>query len=115
MTPYIFQREYSVHEKTEFNNLLSSSINQLPFTLSSPIEKFVRYVEKEDYGRAMNYAIDFFEISVQYLSCILIALIQKKEEEESSVTGKHKDMIQAIQRIDTKRPLSFGDWVNNSV
>ena len=112
MITYIFQREYSEREKTEYDHLLRSSINRLPFTLSSPIEKFLRHIEKKDYGRAMNLAIDFFEISVQYLSCILIALIQKKEE-ELSFSGKHKDMIRAIQKIDEKRPLSFGDWVND--
>jgi len=108
----IFQRDYSEQEKTEFDLLLKSSISNLPFTLSSPIENFVKYVEKEDYGRAMNYAIDFFEIATQYLSCILIASIQKTEE-ESSITEKHKEMIRAIQKIDVKRPLSFGDWVND--
>ena len=108
----IYQRDYSEQEKKEFDTLLESSIEKLPFTLSSPIERFIECVKKEDYGRAMNYAIDFFEIAAQYLSCILIAFIQKKEE-ELSITKKHKEMIRAIQKIDVKRPLSFGDWVND--
>ena len=73
MNTYIFLNEYPEQEKTEFDQLLRSSIDQLPFTLASPIEKFVRHVEKEDYGRAMNCAIDFFEMSVQYLSCIYVS------------------------------------------
>ena len=112
MNTFIYQREYSQQEKSELDHLLQSSIDKLPYTLSSPIEKFTQYVKKEDYGRAMNSAIDFFEISVQYLSCILIALIQKKEE-EAPISDKHNEIKLAIQKIDVKRPLSFGDWVND--
>jgi len=111
MSTYTYQREYSQEDKNKLDHLLQSSIDKLPCTLSLPIEKFIQHVGKEDYWRAMNYALDFFEISVQYLSCILIALIQKKEEEDT-IIEKHEEIIRAIQKIDTKRQLVFGDWVN---
>ena len=110
MRTYIFLREYSEQEKNELDNLVNISVNKLPFTLSSPIEKLAKQMEKGNYGLAMNHAIDFFEITVQYLSCALIALIQQKEED---LPVKHKELIRAINKIDTKRPLSFGDWIND--
>jgi len=112
MKTYPYLKDYPQTDKMDLDSLLQSSINNLPFTLSAPVEKFTQHVNKEDYGRAMNCAIDFFEISVQYLSCMLIALIQKKEDEDAIIV-KHKELIRAINKIDTKRPLSFGDWVND--
>ena len=47
---------------------------------------------------------------LQYVSCLLLALIQKEEE---NLSQKHDALIRAIIKIDTKRPLSFGDWIND--
>lgn len=110
MKEYIYLREYSEQEKTELDNIVYSSVNKLPFTLSAPIEKLADQVEKGNYGRAMNYALDFFEISIQYISCLLIAFLQKEEE---SMSSKHEALIQVINKIDAKRSLSFGDWIND--
>ena len=110
MKTYTYLREYSNEGKEELTTLLQSSLDLLPFTLSAPIEKLAKHVEKENYGSAMNHALDFFEITVQYLSCVLIALVQREEELQ---TSKHPELIKAINRIDIKRPLSFGDWIND--
>lgn len=112
MNTFTYQRDYSQQEKIELDHLLQSSIDRLPNTLASPLVKYTRQIEKENYDSAVNFAIKFFEISVPYLSCILIALIQKKEE-SSSFSEKHNKMKDAIKLIDDKRPLSFGDWVQS--
>lgn len=110
MKPYIYLRTYPEQDEAALNRLLHSSINRLPYTLACPVEQLASQVEKGNYGRAMNHTLDFFEISVQYLSCILIAILQKEEE---NTPQKHQALIRAVNKIDTKRPLSFGDWIND--
>jgi hypothetical protein len=106
---FTFLRDYSEEEKVEYSNLLRASINKLPFTLASSVAKLFNHLEKGEYGKSKDYALDFFEISVQYVSLLLIRLIQKEEE---TATTKNELLVQVVKFIDTKRPLSFGDWIN---
>ncbi len=59
------------------------------------------------YSKAMNYALDFFEVSAQYLSIVLLAMVRHAEQ------SPHPQAVFVVNKIDTKRPLSFGDWVND--
>ncbi|MDR1583900.1 MAG: hypothetical protein LBS55_11715 [Prevotellaceae bacterium] len=110
MESFIYLREYSEQEKAELQTLIHSSTDKLPFTLAMPLTKLSHWVYKGDYGRAMNYALDFFEITVQYISCLLLRLMQEKE---AGQPVKHEALIRVINKIDAKRPLSFGDWIND--
>lgn len=110
MEPYQYLRKYTPEEEASFNVLLSICSEQLPYTLSAPLTQICCQINKKNYGKAMNYMLDFFEISTQYLSCILFATIQKKYERNgSSSIALHR----VINKIDLKRPLSFGDWIND--
>ena len=79
----------------------------LPITLSHPLEQYARQREAHVYSKAMNYALDFFEISAQYLSIVLLGLVR------ASSQPTHPQAVFVINKIDTKRPLSFGDWAND--
>ncbi len=110
MVTYSHTRDYSAQELETFDKLIGDSIERLPYTLSAPIAQIYRHIEEKNYGRAMNYMLDFFEVSTQYLSCVLFAAIQHKHEKQGTVcTALHR----IINKIDTKRPLSFGDWLND--
>lgn len=109
MKPYMHLGEYSADQRSGFNALLDLSIEHLPFTLSYPVGKFTQEVKNEDYGRAMNYALDFFEIAVQYMSCLLLAFLREKAD----LCAGNEVLSRAVSKIDTKRPLSFGDWIND--
>lgn len=110
MESYTYLREYTQEEKRAFNNLLEVCTEKLPYTLATPVMQICKQVNEKNYGKAMNYALDFFEISTQYLSCLLFVLIQKRHE-ETGASGE--TLFKVIQKIDQKRPLSFGDWVND--
>lgn len=80
-----------------------------PFTLSHPLEQYEAQKAAGVYSKAMNYALDFFEISTQYLSMLLLGLI--REHYDPQTPNDHVNFV--VGKIDTKRPLSFGDWAND--
>lgn len=88
----------------------SGKISRLPFTLSYPIEQAVSAIEKRLYGKAMNHLIDFFEISAPFCSFVFLRLLQHAS---SSNTAIAPALRQFVDKIDSKRPLSFGDWLND--
>ena len=80
-----------------------------PFTLAHPLEQYESQKAAGVYSKAMNYALDFFEISTQYLSILLLGLI--REGYQPQVANAHVNFV--VGKRDTKRPLSFGDWAND--
>ena len=110
MNHYVYLRDYSTTEAQDLDVLMQTSIDELPYTLASPIEQLAMHIKSNNYGRAMNCALDFFEISTQYLSCYLFVKLQAAEKQ--GLVDK-TSLIRFTNKIDLKRPLSFGDWVND--
>ena len=79
----------------------------LPISLAHPLEQYRLQREAGVYSKAMNYALDFFEVSAQYLSVVLLGLVRDAQ------TEPHPQAVFVVNKIDTKRPLSFGDWAND--
>ena len=105
-----FLREYDSAREEELRRLAERSIARLPSTLAKPIASLQREVEKENFSAGMNYALDFLEISVQYVGCCLFVLLQNAE---AGLPENSRAMKAIVGKIDTKRSLSFGDWVND--
>lgn len=82
--------------------------SKLPFSLSHPLEQYRLQRADGVYSKAMNYALDFFEISAQYLSIVMVGMVRASATETMPVGA-----LAVINKIDTKRPLSFGDWAND--
>lgn len=80
---------------------------RLPFTLSHPLEQYEAQKAAGSYSKAMNYALDFFEISTQYLSLLMLGVIRQTYGEPNA------NVDAVVGKIDMKRPLSFGDWAND--
>ena len=62
-----FLNIYSEDEVIAYSNLLDQSIANLPYTLSFPIEKAMSSIDQQQYGKAMNHILDFFEISTRVI------------------------------------------------
>ena len=105
-----FLRSYGTAQEEEFRELAERSVSRLPPTLSKPVASLMREVEKGNFSAGMNYALDFLEISVQFVSCCLFVLLQDAEKE---LPEDAKAMKAIVDKIDCKRSLSFGDWVND--
>ena len=82
--------------------------SKLPFSLSHPLEQYRLQRADGVYSKAMNYALDFFEISAQYLSIVMVGMVRSAATETMPAGA-----VAVINKIDTKRPLSFGDWAND--
>ena len=81
--------------------------DKLPVSLAHPLEQYRTQLANGVYSKGMNYALDFFEISAQYVSIVLLGLVRKVE------MTPHPQAVFVVNKIDTKRPLSFGDWAND--
>lgn len=86
---------------------MRESAARLPLTMSMPLSKAASAFEMENYKDTLTHLLDFFEMSVQWLNCYFLALACSLED-----AGKTKGVARAVRMIDVKRPLSFGDCVN---
>lgn len=94
----------------EYEALLSSSIERLPFTMSNPLARAEQSRAESDYKEALTHLLDFFEMSVQWLNCYLLARMAPLAAGADAQTRKALERV--VRTIDMKRPLSFGDHVN---
>lgn len=89
--------------------ILAEGTNSLPYSLAHPMQGYICEAEKGNWSGAMNYMLDFFETSCQFLSIVLLGLLKA----EGGEFRDHPSVVKAIGKIDNKRPLSFGDWAND--
>lgn len=87
--------------------ILDTAVAYLPPTMSMPLANAAAAFRAEDYRNTLLHLLDFFEMGVQWLNCYFIAYAARIEGSRES-----KGVTRAIRMIDTKRPLSFGDSVN---
>lgn len=80
---------------------------RLPLTMSIPLVRAVEAREAGNYRDALTRILDFFEMSVQWVNCYFLALARTVPG-----AGSLKGVERAVRMIDGKRPLSFGDSVN---
>lgn len=83
----------------------------LPQTLAHPLEEARKNREAGNWSRAMNYLLDFMETGAAYTSVVLLGMFRQL----ALATGQppREGVLDAVRKIDKKRPLSFGDWVND--
>lgn len=105
-----FLREYTNDEASAYASLVEQSIRTLPSPLAKPVASLAREVEKGNFSAAMNYSLDFLEISIQFVTCCLFTMLQKAEE---GLPPDERKLKAVVDKIDTKRSLSMGDWVND--
>lgn len=86
------------------------AVSKLPYTLSHPLEQAHAAYSDEKYGRAMNHFLDFFEISASFCSYVFLRQLQQEAPSQPAIMPV---LEQFVNKIDTKRPLSFGDWLND--
>ena len=110
MTNFVYLRELTDSQRLSADALVEQSIEALPYTLAAPIKRLFDHIAANEYGKAMNYALDFIEISTQYISILLLVRLI---EQERSLPAEQRRTARIINKIDNKRPLSLGDWVND--
>ena len=96
-----FLNIYPDEEMTRNTELLERSISKLPYTLSFPVEKAMSAIEQQQYGKAMNHILDFFEISAPFISFVFLRLLQEQSDGKANLDG-----IEGQQMTDGK--IRFG-------
>lgn len=91
------------------SDAISRGINELPHTLAHSLHGYDSNYQEQNWSGAMLYMLDFFEISCQYLSLVLLGQLKTEVPELKNDPAVTK----IITKIDVKRPLSFGDWAND--
>lgn len=85
--------------------LIKESAAYLPPTMSMPLGKAAEAYAAGNFRESLTHALDFFEMSVQWINCYFLAMI-------SGAGAAAKEAARAAAIIDATRPLSFGDCVN---
>lgn len=101
---------YTEEEMMDNKKLLEQSTSNLPYTLSFPVEKALSAIDQNQYGKAMNHLLDFFEISIPFVSFVFLRLLQEQSVQNRQI---QKTLESYVNKIDQKRPLSMGDWLND--
>lgn len=105
---------YEESQSEAFRSLVESSAEGLPYTLAHPLKQLYSTIGQANYAKAKDYLLELFELSAQYLSVVLLSLLREHVSGQDSVDAKELSRLASVARkIDTKRPLSFGDWCND--
>lgn len=110
MSRYTYLRETTPEEQQIADALIEKSITSLPYTLAAPVKQMFDHIAANEFSKAMNYALDFVEMSAQYISSLLLVRLIEIERE---LPLEQRRTVKIINKIDTKRPLSLGDWIND--
>lgn len=87
--------------------LIGKSASRLPLTMSMPLAKALMEYDNGNYRDSLTLLLDFFEMSVQWLNCYFLGLACAVPAAAADGGARR-----AVKFIDAKRPLSFGDSVN---
>ena len=89
-----------------YEDMLDDVEKKFPSAISHRVVRYFEEIENEDYLRASMIMRDFFEITMSYVSTVLI------HEIDLAIDGSEDKYKQIIDKLISK-PLSTGDWVND--
>ena len=101
-----FLADFDDEQSEYYEDMLDEVEQRFPSALSHRVIRYFEEIEDENYLRASSIIRDFFEISMSYISTVLI------HEIDEAVEGAPKDYKEIIEKLISK-PLSTGDWVND--
>ena len=101
-----FLHPYSPDDQELFDYQLRKAYQDYPYSIISILGSYEEYLAEQNYLRAFRRYLDFFEISVQYCSSVMLSIL------------KHRKVIfdETLQQVSAKiveKELSTGDWVNS--
>lgn len=101
-----FIAEYPPEDLEMYEVQLEDAYETYPYSIISILQDYEENIAEEEYSKAFKRYIDFFEISIQYCSSLLLSLIKHQKLEFN----------ETLQNVATKivsKPLSTGDWIND--
>ena len=101
-----FLSDYPPDDLEMYEIQLEEAYETLPYSVISVLRDYEENIIEEDYAKAFKRFIDFFEISVQYGTSLILSLIKFRKV----------PFNETLQQVATKivsKPLSTGDWIND--
>ncbi len=101
-----FLADYPPDEQEIYEIQIEESYESFPYVIISVIRDYEENLMEEEFAKAFKRFIDFFEISVQYCSSLILSLVKYRKIAFS----------ETLQEVATKivsKPLSTGDWIND--
>lgn len=87
----------------EIYDMLDEAYDNLPYPVINSVDNYEKYLKEGKYEKAFKCLIDFFEISMQYVSGFIISVLVhhkvKLDEQLENIMG---DIV--------SKPLAIGDW-----
>jgi hypothetical protein len=101
-----FLHPYSPDDQEMFDYQLRKSYKTYPYSIISVLAGYEHYLDEKDYLRALRRYFDFFEISVQYCSSVIISVLKHNNVE-------FDETLQQVSMKIVEKELSVGDWINS--
>jgi hypothetical protein len=101
-----FLHPYNPDDQEIFDYQLRKAYQGFPYSIISVLSGYEEFLNEKNYMRAFRRYIDFFEISVQYCSSLMLSIL------------KHENITfdETLQQVSVKiveKELSTGDWINS--
>jgi hypothetical protein len=92
-----FKFPYPGDELDMIEDLADEVYDNFPYTIAYTLDEYEQYLEQENYFRAFRRYIDFFEISVQYSTSLILSILKHRKVPFDDVFAGcfHKDYFQA--------------------
>ena len=94
---------YSTERLVQIQTILTKAYTGFPASLILPVERYENALAVNDYFRALKNSIDFFELSVQFLTGVMITFLNHDQALEDE---RLKKTLSGL----FQKPLSNGDW-----
>lgn len=104
--PDHFLHPYSADDLELFDYQIRKAYQEYPYSIISVLQSYQEYLAEENYLRAFRRYLDFFEISVQYCSSLLLGLLKHEKV-------AFDETLQQVSAKIVEKELSTGDWVNS--
>ena len=100
-----FKFPYPGDELDMIEDLADEVYDNFPYTIAYTLDEYEQYLEQENYFRAFRRYIDFFEISVQYSTSLILSILKYRRI-------PFDDVLQDVSTKIISKPLAIGDWIN---
>jgi len=101
-----FLHPYSADDQELYDYQLRKAYKTYPYSIISILSGYEQFLEEKNYLRAFRRYLDFFEISVQYCSSLILSILRQKNI-------PFDDELQQVSLKIIEKELSTGDWINS--
>ncbi len=101
-----FLHPYEGDELDLVEDLADQVYDSFPFAIAYTLDEYEQYLEQANYFRAFRRYVDFFEISVQYATSLILSILKQKRV-------PFDETLETVSTRIISKPLATGDWIND--